>query len=269
MSELLQATSVIPRGDGTYDATIHDGWDIMGNANGGYLIALAARAMGDAVERPPLSITAHYLSPGRVGPVTVEVDVVRAGRRMAVVRSTVVSPEHGPVMALLGTFAHQPDPEQAGPSVIDATPPELPPFEECVPSGPPVAMNQAGFGERVVCAYHPDDTGFRDGNPSGTAMMRGWFEFADGSEIDAYGLLVALDAFAPVCFNREEFPPSWAPTLELTTHVRERPAPGRLRCVFRSRFIQNGMFEEDAELWDSRGVLVAQSRQLALIPNPM
>lgn len=269
MSEFEQATTVTPRGDGSYDATIHEGWDIMGNANGGYLIALAARAMGDAVERPPLSLTAHYLSPGRVGPVTVDTEVVRAGRRMAVVRGTVVSPEHGPVMALLGTFADQPDAERAGPSVVDAAPPDLPPFDECVPAGPPVAMNVSGFGHRVVCAYHPDDMGFREGNPTGTAMMRGWFEFADQGPIDALGLLVALDAFAPVCFNREEFPPSWAPTLELTTHIRETPAPGPLRCVFRSRFIQNGMFEEDGEVWDSRGVLVAQSRQLALIPKPM
>ncbi|MCB0965203.1 MAG: thioesterase family protein [Ilumatobacter sp.] len=269
MSEFEQATAVAPRGDGTYDATIHDGWDIMGNANGGYLIALAARAMGDAAGRPPLSLTAHYLAPGRVGPVTVDVDVVRAGRRMAVVRGTVVSAEHGPAMALLGTFADQPGPEQAGPSVIDAAPPDLPPFEQCVPAGPPVAMNVSGFGHRVVCAYHPDDTGFREGNPTGTAMVRGWFEFVDDTDIDAFGLMVALDAFAPVCFNREEFPPSWAPTLELTTHIRETPAPGPLRCVFRSRFIQNGMFEEDGEVWDSRGVLVAQSRQLALIPKPM
>ena len=269
MSEFEQATAVTSRGDGSYDATIHDGWDIMGNANGGYLIALAARAMGDAVDRPPLSLTAHYLAPGRVGPVTVETDVVRAGRRMAVVRGTVASPDQGPVMSLLGTFAHQPDREQAGPSVIDAAPPELPPIDQCVPSGPPVAMDVSGFGDRVVCAYPPAETGFRDGNPTGTATMRGWFEFADQGEIDAFGLLVALDAFAPVCFNREEFPPSWAPTLELTAHVREVPAPGPLRCAFRSRFIQNGMFEEDGEVWDSRGVLVAQSRQLALIPKPM
>ncbi|MAT05951.1 MAG: diacylglycerol kinase [Acidimicrobiaceae bacterium] len=268
MSEFEQATVVASRGDGTYDAAIVEGWDIAGNANGGYLIALAARAMTDAVERPPLSITAHYLSPGKVGPVTIDVDVVRAGRRMAVVRSTVASPEHGPVMALLGTFADQPAPEDAGPSVIAAAPPELPPIEQCVPAGPPVGMNDSGFGQRVVCSYHPDDTGFRSGNPTGTAVMRGWFEFADGTDVDAFGLLVALDAFAPVCFNREEFPPSWAPTLELTAHVRESPAPGPLRCVFRSRFIQNGMFEEDGEIWDSRGVLVAQSRQLALIPKP-
>jgi len=268
VNEFEQATAVHPRGDGAYDATIATGWDIAGNANGGYLIALAARAMADASGRPPLSLTAHYLSPGRVGPVEIDVDVIRAGRRMAVTRATMASPAHGPVMALLGTFAEQPLPEHAGWSAIDASPPTVPPPDECLVGGPPSAVGESGFGERVVGRYHPDDAGFRLGQPSGTALVRGWFEFADGAPIDAFGLLVALDAFAPVVFNRAESPVSWAPTLELTTHIRGVPAPGPLRMQFRSRFIQNGMFEEDGEAWDSRGVLVAQSRQLALVPKP-
>jgi hypothetical protein len=268
MSEFEQATAVTARGDGVYDAAIVAGWDIAGNANGGYLIALAARAMADAVGRPPLSITAHYVSPGKVGPVAVEVDVVRAGRRMAVVRATVMSPDHGLVMALLGTFSDQPDAAAAGPSTIDAVPPDVPAFEDSLPGGPPAAAGESSFGDRVHGRYHPADVGFRDGEPTGTALVRGWFEFADHSPVDAFGLLVALDAFAPVCFNLPGHPVGWAPTLELTAHIREVPAPGPLRVQFRSRFVQNGMFEEDGEVWDSRDVLVAQSRQLALIPNP-
>ena len=42
------ATGVVAEGDGAYAARIEPGWDIAGNANGGYLIALAARAMADA-----------------------------------------------------------------------------------------------------------------------------------------------------------------------------------------------------------------------------
>ena len=47
---------------------VHDGWDIAGNANGGYLLAIAGRAMRDASGRPdPVSVTAHYLRPGTPG----------------------------------------------------------------------------------------------------------------------------------------------------------------------------------------------------------
>ena len=60
----------------------------------------------------------------------------------------------------------------------------------------------------------------------------------------------------------------WAPTVELTVHIRGVPAPGPLRCSFRSRFVHDGLLDEDGEIWDSTGVLVAQSRQLALIPRP-
>ena len=59
-----KATAVASRGDGTYDAEVAPGWDIAGNANGGYLLSIAGRAMADAAGRPdPVTITAHYLSP--------------------------------------------------------------------------------------------------------------------------------------------------------------------------------------------------------------
>ena len=90
----------------------------------------------------------------------------------------------------------------------------------------------------------------------------------DEPTFDAFGLLLAADAFAPVCFQFPEITPGHAPTLELTVHVRGTPAPGPLRCRFTSRFLQQGLFEEDGEIWDASGKLVAQSRQLALIPRP-
>ena len=42
---------------GHYSAAIRPGWDIAGNANGGYLLAIAARAMALDCERPdPVTI---------------------------------------------------------------------------------------------------------------------------------------------------------------------------------------------------------------------
>jgi hypothetical protein len=63
--------------------------------------------------------------------------------------------------------------------------------------------------------------------------------------------------------------PGWAPTLELTVHVRAHPAPGWLRVRHQTRNLAGGMFEEDCEIWDSAGRLVCQSRQLALVPRPL
>ena len=82
MSEFDDATHIGPDGAGV----IHEGWDINGNANGGYLLALAARHMVAVSGRPhPVSVTAHYLAPGKPGPVRVDAAVVKAGRRFATV----------------------------------------------------------------------------------------------------------------------------------------------------------------------------------------
>ncbi|MFD0359937.1 hypothetical protein ACFQZZ_00525 [Nocardia sp. GCM10030253] len=52
-------------------------------------------------------------------------------------------------------------------------------------------------------------------------------------------------------------------TIELTVHIR--PRFGWLACRIHTNHVIDG-FREDFEIWDSTGALVAQSRQLALIP---
>src|SRR5690606_8579623 len=84
-----QDTAVAPAGaaPGRWSGTVHDGWDIGGNANGGYLLGIAARAMAAEAGRPdPVTVTAHYLAPGRPGPVTVDAEVVKQGKRFTTVR---------------------------------------------------------------------------------------------------------------------------------------------------------------------------------------
>ena len=90
--------------------------------------------------------------------------------------------------------------------------------------------------------------------------------FLDDEPIDAFGLILVADAFPPTIFNAD-LPVAWTPTLEMTTQVRGLPEPGWLRCKFSTRFITGGMLEEDGEVWDASGRLVALSRQLALVPR--
>ena len=61
---LAEASAVHPIGDAQYAARIEQGWDIAGNANGGYLMAIAARAASDAAGgRTPVTLTAHFIEP--------------------------------------------------------------------------------------------------------------------------------------------------------------------------------------------------------------
>ena len=42
---------------------------------------------------------------------------------------------------------------------------------------------------------------------------------------------------------------------------------GWLACAFSTRNIAGGYLETDGEIWDEAGSLVAQSRQLQLVPS--
>lgn len=269
----VQDTAVRGPDNGRYRGEIQPGWDIGGNANGGYMLAIATRAMIDASGRPdPVTVTAHYLRPGGVGPVGVDTEVVKSGKRFATVRANLISlagDTERPLMSIIGTFGDLDSSVHNDPELVTAAPPELPPFAECTHrmggSGDTVAPD---FSRRVDLRLHPDDS-FLDGRKSGKASLRGWFTFPElGTEgtLDPVGLIQATDAFPPTIFN-VDLPVAWVPTVELTSHVRARPAPGPLRCVFTTRFVTGGFLEEDGEVWDSTGRLVAQSRQLALLPR--
>ena len=256
------ATAVTPVEPGRYEATVHDGWDIGGNANGGYLMAIAARAMAESVGRPPLTVTGHYLRPAPAGPCTVDTTTIRSGRRLATASAT-LSIESVPTLTLLGTFGEQ---TPGGPSVQLEPPADVVPLQEC--AAPPGASEgpMPALMERLDVQIDTRDIGFRTQDPSGRAEIRGWFALADAEPIDALALLLAADAFPPPVFN-SGLEVAWVPTVELTVHVRGVPAPGPLRCAFRSRFIHDGLLDEEGEIWDSTGALVCQSRQLALMPR--
>lgn len=247
-----------------FTATIHDGYDIVGNTNGGYLLAIAGRAMAAATGRPdPISVTGHYLSPGRAGDVTIDVTVRKQGRQFATASAVLTSAEGRPVVTTLGSFGEV---RPSGDDVLltDGEPPALasPDDSVLIVAGDPLPPQ---FMDRVELRIIPDDAVFFGGKKSGQPRVRGWFRLRNDEPITTNALLCAVDAFPPTIFN-VDMPVGWVPTLELTAHVRAKPAPGWLACTFRTRFIAGGALEVDGEIWDTAGNLVAQSRQLALVP---
>ncbi len=263
-----------PDGAGRYVGAVVDGWDIAGNANGGYLAAMAGRAMAHWAERAdPISLTIHYLAPANAGPVELEPATIKQGKRLTTVSATLRSAGR-PLLAALGTFGDAPSsaglaaggpPDDGTLQRVEAEPPELAHPDECIRLAggegfPPPLMN------RIDLRLKPADAGFASGHPPGNLLVEGWFRLLDGEPLDTTALLLAVDAFPPTAFFGG-LPVAWVPTVELTAHIRRRPAPGWLRCRFSTRFVAGGFLEEDGEVWDSSGHLVAQSRQLAMAPR--
>ena len=217
---------------------------------------------GDVGRPDPLTVTGHYLRPAAAGPATVTVELIRAGQRLATAAARLEQEgrERLRVLATFGDLA-----AARGPDLVSAVAPDLPPPEACVPLAgrrPEGMVEVPRIHERFDARLDPA-VGWPLGARSGVARVAGWIRFADGRPPDVWSLVLFADAFPPAVFDA--VPSGWVPTVELTVHLRGRPAPGWLRAEFRTRVLRNGMLEEDGELWDSDDQLVAMSRQLALL----
>ncbi len=269
--EYDEAIEVSPAGAGEYAADIQAGWVVGGGVNGGYLLSVIGNAIKMQLEGhpDPYTISAYYLSATAPGPATVRVEELRRGKGTSTVRATLRQEVEGRVVDRISALATYGDLTRVeGDIRTTATPPALPPIEECVLTSDAPAEVKAFVPmlDRFAMRMDPvNAVAFAGGEPSGKAAIQAWFELADGRPIDAIALLTVVDTLPPVTF--ELGMPGWAPTLELTVHVRATPAPGPLRIRHESRNFAGGFFEEDCEVWDSADRLVAQSRQLALAPR--
>ncbi len=261
-------TAVTPRpqAPGTYDATLDGGWKVGGGLNGGYLLAVIGNALKDTFPNKPdpLSISAYYLSATTEGAAEVEVRVLREGGTVATAAADLKQGDDTriTVLATYGDLDRDADDVRT-----TAEPFDLPTPEKCVPNtmAPESLRKVAPLMGRFEMLFHPDHIGWAVGEPNGSGELSAWFRLEDGRDPDPIELLLVVDALPPVMFTHGQL--GWAPTLELTAHVRAKPAPGWLRVRHATRNIAGGMFEEDCEVWDSAGRLVAQSRQLARLPR--
>jgi acyl-CoA thioesterase len=253
-------------GNGRYAAELSEGWVVGGAVNGGYVLSVMGNAIGARLptKPDPITMSAYFLSPTVPGPATVEVDVRREGGSLATVSADLRQGDDTRITALAtyGDLGRLPTDVATTASEID-----LPPLEECVSNelAPAEVRAIAPLMDRFEMRFHPDHVGWAVGAPSGRGELSAWFRLIDGREPDPLELLMVVDALPPVTFDLGQM--GWAPTLELTVHVRARPAPGWLKVRHATRNVAGGMFEEDCEVWDSAGRLVAQSRQLARLPR--
>ena len=255
---------------GEFAAELTDRWNgTAGAVNGGYMLATCVRALALGLPFPdPVVVSGFFLRPGLAGPAAIRTSVIRSGRTTAFGESA-LSQDGKEVVRATAAFAKLGDAGQDGVGqdgagqdglvFLDGTPPALPPPADCV--GVPVgSFGLASIAERIEFRSAELPGWFR-GQPSGRPASEFWTRFADGREADLLSLLLLVDSTAPSVLELG----AGSTTIQLTVHLRAHPAPGWLACRATTRFVSNGYHEEDFEVWDSTGTLVAQSRQLALI----
>jgi Thioesterase-like superfamily len=264
MGSLFAAvTALVPSSPGHFEGEVSAEWTIAGKPNGGYLLAMLGRAAADVGSHPHvIAASAHYLHSPDPGAITIEAQVLRAGRSASQVRTQLRQDSTLCVEALVTTSVLTTDTTphwDRGLALPTVAAPEL-----CmrVPSTSPTGL-PVPIMDQVDLRIDPDDTGFARGRPSGRGELKGWLSLPGDEPFDPTSLLYAVDAFPPPTFEIEAT--GWVPTLELTAYVRALPAPGRVRVLQKAQLIDAQKVDEVCFVWDSTGRLVAQATQLAAI----
>jgi len=252
-------TRVEKRSDGEFTATLTDGWTTFtSHPNGGYVLGTALNALSQGLSQPdPLAVSAFFLRPASPGEATVRTETVREGRRTATGQVVL---EQGGKEVLRATATYG-DLTAEGRVLHLEGPPRLPAPDAC-----PVPA-EFDSPEGVTIAHsveyrYPERPGWLDGKKDGRPHVEFWMRFADGRDADVHSLPAMVDFAVPAVLEIGEFSTI---TVELTVHVRARPAPGWLACRVLTKHVSGGLHEEDMEIWDSEGALVAQARQLAML----
>lgn len=258
LDDAVASTSL---GDGRHQVHLTADWNTANQTpNGGYILALLQHAtMLEAAHPDPLSIAITYFRPAVVGEAEVRVREVRVGRRVSTYDAILVQNDKEIAHAVVSTH------DWSATGSVEHIPhraPQIPAPEDCRDAGELIPVGMVPILDR----YHyraAEIPGWLTGSPSGVTEALSWIRAADERPIDALLAGAMVDAFPPVTAEIGHLASS---TIQLTVHYRRKPeasvwALGHVT----SRHVIAGYHDEDVELWDERGRLIAQSRQIAIL----
>jgi len=260
--------------------------------SGGFCASLLMVAIGKEFEnrdgsvKKALSAGCLFLDACVPGPYEVTVDVIKAGRSVSTAQASLVQDGREKIRVLATFGAPKAEPSSTTLTPDRAAPPMLPPVEQCTEpfaeGGTANAPDQ--IRDRIVLMLAPDEakmmTGVRAMNADGTVQARddsakskdakaayqGYMKFRDDSPITRDSLLPFADASIPPVLAVS--PGGWVPTMSWSAVLLKDPNPsGWLKFKFSSRQLHDGFTNEEGEIWDSDGNLVALTQQLAMF-NP-
>lgn len=243
--------------EGRFRAEVIERWSVGPGPNGGFIAALAARALETTIAAPLRSLTLHYLAAPALGPIDVTVTILREGRTTAFAR---VELSQGGTPKVAGLAALAPWREDA-PAYADTPAPPRPGPDECIRIEPGRPGQPLFLGNYDMRVHRPD----AERRPM---VLGGWIRSAEPRPLDAPLLAAMADAWIPPAVVRLP-EPVFCPTIDLTVHFRAPLPEGDehpwVQAEFRSGTAGGGTTDEDAWLWGADGTLLAQARQLGVV----
>ena len=250
-------------GAGRYGATVQPAWNGPVAPNGGVLAATMLRAAQAELgpdAPPPRTVAAHFFEAPAAGDVDLTVEVMRRGKRVSACDVRLLQARL--LVAQATIVASAPRPQAAH---LTRDPPAMPDPTDVAPIGAALFPSApALFGQlEIRPALGPPI--FARGD---RALTGGWMALrGDDAPLDPARLCALTDLWWPAVFGMLDRPAA-VPTIQLTVHLRAvaRAVRGPVFARFETRQIAEGHLEESGELWSSERELLAESRQLALLP---
>ncbi|WP_067898154.1 acyl-CoA thioesterase [Nocardia vaccinii] len=259
-TSLELATSLEPVGAGIAKVALSPAWWIEGTAYGGYLAALLLRAAQAECgqDQRPLSLTVHFISAVRPGPAEVQTRAVSAGRSSSTVTATL---SQGGSCRAFAVVAFGRD--RGGP-LLD---------EHSMPVGDPPELSEPLTVRAEVRARFPLHARFERRRLAESARktfdVGGWIRLSDPQPLDYLSAVTFLDSWVAAATTKV----AASRMLTLVYFVQflcplplenERSRDYAL-AVFRSGSARDGYAEDDGELWNQRGTLLARAQQVVVI----
>lgn len=276
-SDLARDTAVtrLKAAPGWYTAKLGPQWNFQ-TPSGGVLMTIAMRAMYEELgedDLRPLSANTHFCSPVPAGALEVRVEVLRHGRAAAQVRAQLSSTEvPGPGLEVSATFARR-RPNKI--SMLDSQLPDVPKPDELEPIGSLAGLagrERPPFFDNLDSRLALGQPWWESGWKPGKATLARWYRYlvpqklTDG-RFDPFAIAPLADTMPPALIQKlgPDYPPFFAPSLDLTVHFLEDTWAEWLLAYVHARWAGFGYATADVEIWDLEGKLIAFATQMMFL----
>jgi acyl-CoA thioesterase len=255
-----------------YRATLSADWEIWG-PNGGYLAAIALRAVGQEAKIPrPATFTSHFLSVGAFAPVDVEVVPIRQGRRSESFRVSISQEGRGLLEGLVRTAAEGPGLGHRHGAAPEAPDPET--LASADELRDPEWPRYSFWQNLDARPLHPER--FREPPTVRDPVWLEWYRFrpratVDDPFLDASRSLLLIDTLSwPAACQPHPDAPFIAPNLDVSVWFHQAaPESDWLLVDHECRVATGGLMGTTARVWSRDGRLLASGgAQLLCVPRP-